>query len=491
MSWADRLEPARMARVAVVAPTSGFRRVLVEVADTGVTELEVSEGADGPAGAALRSSFGAPEPKGGPGRAEGYGPTRLAPDPPDPEALAHARKADLLAGEAELERRLVTAITRGSVTATAGWAPAACVPFLSGRLAPLGASVVVLPPPLGVEPPTLLTADGAAASFRPLVDIYATVPYRDVDPSIFAGLAYVLMFGMMFGDVGHGLVLLLTGLALRTGRPRPLSRFRRAWPFLVGAGMCATGFGVAYGEVFGPTGLTHPLWLAPLDNPTSLLAAAVAAGAVLLGAAYAVGSVNRWREGGVGLAAVSASGLAGAALYLGLGVLGAGWYWHRGELVIAGGVLAGAGALLVTTGLAARAGGGAAGAVETAVELFDTVVRLGSNVVSFARLAAFGLTHAALAGIVWTATVSLWGRGPWAALPAVLVFAVGNAVAFALEGLVAGVQALRLEYYELFSKVFASEGRPFRPWHVPTALPEEVTCPGSSPFPSSPPARSG
>jgi V/A-type H+-transporting ATPase subunit I len=52
-------------------------------------------------------------------------------------------------------------------------------------------------------------------------------------------------------------------------------------------------------------------------------------------------------------------------------------------------------------------------------------------------------------------------------LTAVAVFVVGNAVAFALEALVAGVQALRLEYYELFSRVFVGEGRPFRPWHVP------------------------
>ena len=48
-----------------------------------------------------------------------------------------------------------------------------------------------------------------------------------------------------------------------------------------------------------------------------------------------------------------------------------------------------------------------------------------------------------------------------------LVFVAGNALAFALEALVAAVQALRLEYYELFSRVFQDQGRPFRPWHVP------------------------
>ena len=52
-------------------------------------------------------------------------------------------------------------------------------------------------------------------------------------------------------------------------------------------------------------------------------------------------------------------------------------------------------------------------------------------------------------------------------LGAVVVFLVGNALAFALEGLVAAIQALRLEYYELFSRIFEGVGRPFRPWHVP------------------------
>ena len=94
-------------------------------------------------------------------------------------------------------------------------------------------------------------------------------------------------------------------------------------------------------------------------------------------------------------------------------------------------------------------------------------MRLGSNLVSFARLAAFGLTHAAL-GLVDLAGHhgAVGARGP-GGVAAVVVFLVGNAVAFALEGLVAGIQALRLEYYELFSRIFDGEGRPFRPWHIP------------------------
>lgn len=479
MSWVERLEPARMSRVAVVAPAWAFRRVLVTVADLGVAELEALEGADSPADAALRDLIAA-----GTSHSAAAGPAPEAPQPrlvsdaPDLSALAAGRRSDLLAGEAELQRRMGAAITAGAVSATAGWVPSAELPALAARLSPLGASAVLLPSPPGIEPPTLLPSRGLAGSFRPLVDVYATVPYRDVDPSLLAGLAYVFMFGMMFGDVGHGAVLLAAGIALAVGWPRRLARFKRVWPFVVGAGITATGFGVAYGEAFGPTGAIPALWLAPLDQPTSLLAAAVGVGAVLLGISYVVGSINRWREGGLGSAAVAASGIAGAALYAGLAVAGAGWYWHQGALVAAGGVVVAAGLLLVAAGLVARAGLGPAGAMQVAVELFDTVVRLGSNVVSFARLAAFGLTHAALGSIVWSATVSLWHEGAAGVVPAAAVFLVGNAVAFALEALVAGVQALRLEYYELFSRVFAGEGRPFRPWHIPTAPPEEIPWPG-------------
>ena len=56
-------------------------------------------------------------------------------------------------------------------------------------------------------------------------------------------------------------------------------------------------------------------------------------------------------------------------------------------------------------------------------------------------------------------------------------------MAFALEGLVVSVQALRLEYYELFSRVFLAEGRPFRPWHVPVDPETSGYLPAGGPGP--------
>jgi V/A-type H+-transporting ATPase subunit I len=309
-------------------------------------------------------------------------------------------------------------------------------------------------------------------SFAPLVETYTIVPYADLDPSLMAGVVYVVMFGAMFGDAGHGLFLLALGLLLRWRRPARIARFHLAWPFVVGAALAATFFGVLYGEFFGPTGVLPVLWLPPLDEPVQLLLAAIAFGAVLLAGAYVLGIINRWREGGVRAALYAPSGLAGAAVFIGLGALATGLYSDSSVITVLGGGLALAGLVFAGTGIFAAGGGGAAAAAETGVGLFDLVIRLGASVVSFARLAAFGLTHAVIAKVVWDGTTTLAGRGFGYLALAGLVFVVGNALAFTLEALVAAVQALRLEYYELFSRIFDSSGRPFQPWYVPT-VPEE------------------
>ena len=302
---------------------------------------------------------------------------------------------------------------------------------------------------------------------------------RDLNPSALAGLAYVVMFGMMFGDVGHGVLLVAGGLLLATGRPAALARLRHLATFVIGAGLASVGFGLAYGEAFGPTGLVPTLWLRPLDHPTTLLAVAVAAGAGLLAVSYVLGTMNRWREGGATHALVAVSGLAGAGLYLGLAVVGLGWYEHSvlaqslAQCSRSAGLGLGFLGLLAEAGRAARrrCGAGGRGALRRGGADRD------QHRLFRARLrAAFGLTHAALCMIIWRATTVLWHRGIAFTALAVVVFIVGNAVTFALEGLVAGVQAMRLEYYELFSRIFTAESRRFRPWHLPVVSSKEASC---------------
>lgn len=510
MRWREALVPRAMTRVAVVARTSALRDALVRVADAGTVEIDrVVSSADQPISPLSRARPALT------GRTEVT--PALAPEPPDIDELARAGRADLLAGEAQLADVSAQAVVDGEVAAVVGWVPTDRLPDLAARLAPVGAAAVPLPRPRGVEPPTAAAPTPARRAFGPIVDTYGTIPYADVDPTILAGIAYAVMFGAMFGDVGHGALLVVLALLIRaagtgardrpeaspsgsaagragtearhgrgapssetsdaggvdaglgSGRSRWLARLRPHWSLVATAGLMAMVFGVVYGEAFGPTGLVPPGLIEPLQEPVRMLGLGVGIGAVLLAGAYVLAIVNRLREGGWALALYAPAGVAGALVFLAAGLGAGAAYWRNGWAALASAVLAATGVTLAFVGLLAHAGGRITGVLQALVETVDLVIRLGANIVSFARLAAFGLTHAVLTLITWQATTGLWASGAAGKVAAVLVVVVGNALAFGLEALVAGIQALRLEYYELFSRVFQAEGRPFRPWHVPTA----------------------
>lgn len=464
MRWRKGWTPLTMRRVALVAPTRAAREMLVEVADAGDVQLDRTtpgetlvpgDDVDGPAMKLLRQRQAPPtEP-------------RISADRPDLDWCVSQGRLDLVVGEARLEAALASGVAHRDVTGFVGWTRADHVAGLRERLAPHGAAVLPLRRPAHLQPPTLLAPDNPGHTFSPLVRAYGTPAYRDLDPSLLSGLAYVAMFGMMFADLGHGALLLGAAIYLRISRSRRLERLRQAWVLLFGAALSSMFFGLLYGEFFGPTHMLPVIWLAPLDEPVPLMLAAIAIGAGLLSIAYAVGIVNRFREGGWRVAAYAPSGLAGAGTFLGIGLVSAGVYAKLIPLTVAGLCLVVACAVLVTMGFFADAGGGGGGVAQAGIELLDLLLRIGSNVVSFARLAAFGLTHAALCLVVWQATVALGRHGPLGVVVAAIVFAVGNALAFSLEALIAGIQALRLEYYELFSRIFLVEGEPFRPWAVP------------------------
>ncbi len=470
MSSRERLGRVTMQRVAIVAPLTSLRAVLVEVADAATVDFDrIASSSDVAAGPATEEL----ERRGGP---DANAVPRVTREPLNVDALSRV-DTEVLAGEADLEQRAAAAVPHGRVAALLGWVPTSALAELRARIEHHGAAAVALRAPSGVEPPTMLAPVGRRSSFRVLIDTYGTVRYADLDPTPFAAFAFAVMFGMMFGDAGRGLLLIGLGLWARTGRG-VAGRFRSAWALAVAAGVSATLFGLAYGEMFGPTHVVRALWLVPLDEPVRLLVAAIVVGAALLGVSHVIGTVNRWREGGGRLALYEPSGIAGLCSYLGLGLLVIALYEQWDAVAIVGGLLVAVGVLLVFSGQFVAAGGHGTGVAQATVESVDGVIRIGSNVVSFARLAAFGLTAAAIGSVVWDGTTALWQPGILA-LAAILLFVAGTLAAFALEALVVGVQALRLEYYELFSRIFGEEGRPFRPWHVDVAdadETEEASC---------------
>jgi V/A-type H+-transporting ATPase subunit I len=466
MPSSELLLPVPMSRIAVVAPRSRLRDTLVAVAAAATVELVGTlPAAGGEELEALR-------------RVEqrhphlATTPACLSPTAIDVPSLERAGARGALAGEVELARRAAMAHRRGSFAVLVGWTPRREVSQLGDRLDPIGGGVVELPRPAWVDPPTLFRATPVRRSFRPLVTTYGVTPYADVDPTPFAAVSFVVMFGIMFGDVGHGLVLAATGLLIRRSRSGRMRPFRPFWPFLVACGLVSAVFGLLYGEAFGPTGLVPALWLHPVDSPGRLLVVAVAVGVVLLAISHVYGIVNRWRESGPGAALLSQTGVAGLTALLGAALAALGAYAGIRAAAYAGVAVLAAGGVLLAAGFVASAGGGV-GLVQAAIEFVDALVRISSNVLSFTRLAAFGLMHAALGSVVFAAAGALWGGAAGAILGA-LVFVAGNMIAFSLELLVTGIQALRLEFYELFSRVFAGEGHPFLPWALPVTTKEEL-----------------
>ena len=374
--------------------------------------------------------------------------------------------------------------TAGRFLVISGWIPEDRAPELTAAIHRVTAGRAVV----SVEKPEDLQATSAAAlkvpilyrnplllrPFQALVEIYGMPSYGEIQPTAFFALSFLLMFGLMFGDVGHGLVLVSAGYCLFRYAPR----FLDYAILLMEAGAASTFFGVLYGSIFGVETLLPALWLHPIHDLSQFMAVAIGLGVVLVSAGIVLNVLNSWRAGERATALVSTRGVFGAFVYwTGLAlavrfVLPTTWTLPDAAIFLLLGVAVGllaARPILVralAVDRAPRPREGATpvwlGALEGAVELVDSVFAYVANTISFVRVAAFAAVHAgvfiAMFALADTLADQRFG-GPlsFAALVA------GNAVMILLEGLTVTVQVLRLEYYEFFGKFFRGGGEPYRP----------------------------
>lgn len=304
--------------------------------------------------------------------------------------------------------------------------------------------------------PTLMRHPAWLAPFAPLTTGYGVPRYGEFDPTLPFVLAWLLMFGAMFGDVGHGAAILLLAAFLH----RRLGRL--AW-IGVAAGTASMGFGLVYGSVFGYETLIAPLWLSPLHDPGRVLAIALGFGVAYIVFTLAMSLYNRWAAGRHAAALFDSAGLAGMVFYLGA----VGWLASLAgvaDVSVPAGAIAAAGlaVIAVYTWLQTRAALGERVLV-TLIETLETGISLFSNTLSFLRVAAFSLNHVALALAVFTLAQSLGSLGHGLAVVA------GNLVIIVLEGSIVAIQALRLMYFEGFTRFFSGDGRAFAPLRVGNA----------------------
>jgi V/A-type H+-transporting ATPase subunit I len=395
----------------------------------------------------------------------------------------------ILEAQQEFPRTESTVLVRG-------WVPARAVPDAQAALQQVtqGRFALTAQDPCEVpdeEVPVLLGHSWLLRPFEMIVSGYGLPQYRELEPTLFVAISYVLMFGMMFGDAGHGAVLVLLGLGmiLRVKSPK----IKDIGVLLALAGLSSVVFGLLYGECFGfneKHGWPLPaLWTEPLarEGSMSLMATSIGIGIGLISLGLVLNMINKFRRGDVVGGLLDKFGVAGAVFYWGVLALALkyaavremGLVWAAIVLVV---VLPLAGIVLKEPleyilarrpghkghGHAAEGGSFLEAVLGSLVEAFETIIAYVANTISFIRLAAYAMSHAAIlmATFAIAAQVHRAVEGPGGTVLWVVVIIGGNVMAILLEGLVALVQAVRLEYYEFFGKFFSGSGRAFEPFRI-------------------------
>ncbi len=323
--------------------------------------------------------------------------------------------------------------------------------------------------------PTKLKNKRLFQPFEMLVSLYGTPNYREVDPTGFLALAYMFLFGAMFGDLGQGFVFWLGGFFLKKRE-----KMASIGGVLQRIGVSSMIFGVIYDSIFGVEhAISHflterlglaglsAIFLRPIENTNIMLMASIVIGFFFLLISYGFSIYNKLKHRDIKEGVFGRNGINGLVLFLALiAVAGMVYFSWPSWAVRIGMVVVGICAMLLVvreplSNLLAKQlplyhEGASAYYVESGFELLETFLGMLSNGISFIRVGAFALNHVGLF-IAFQTIANMIGTGAGN----VLMFILGNLLVIGLEGLIVFIQGLRLVYYEMFSKFYQGDGQPF------------------------------
>lgn len=326
---------------------------------------------------------------------------------------------------------------------------------------------------ISCKPPTKLKNPKIFKPFEMYVKMYGLPDYHEMDPTIFVALTYSFIFGIMFGDVGQGLLLVVGGFLLYKKKHMDLAA-------IIGtAGIFSTFFGFMFGSIFGFEDLIGAVWLRPseamtlvpgLGNMNTVFVAAIVFGMFLILITMVFHIINAVRIHDVEGTWFDQNAVCGLVFY---GTLTA-----SAILLLTGNPMPAAVVLVILFGVPlviimlkepltrlvkkkspAIEGSKPMFFVQSFFELFEIMLSFLSNTLSFVRIGAFAVSHAAMMGVVlMLAGAEDGGSINW------LIIVLGNLFVCAMEGLIVGIQVLRLEYYEMFSRFYKGSGKEFQPF---------------------------
>jgi len=312
------------------------------------------------------------------------------------------------------------------------------------------------------SPPIRLKNPPIIRQFEFFTRLYGLPVYGEVDPTPLLAVTYTLLFGLMFGDVGHGLVLGMLGLYIHFVMKKPLGGI------LTVVGVSAMVFGFLYGSIFGFEDILPALWRRPMADITATLLFAVWVGVGLILLSMLLHIYNAAKQGRIGDLLFGANGIAGllfysAILWLAFRAL----FWGQGINWAVIGI-----AVLPLVFVAFKhpiirlmerkndqetteKSGPGMFIFNTLITLFETLLTYATNTISFVRVGAFAISHAGMMHVVLQLSQGAAGSRN------LVVLVLGNVVVMAIEGLLVGIQVLRLDFYEIFSRFYTGGGRGF------------------------------
>jgi V/A-type H+-transporting ATPase subunit I len=351
--------------------------------------------------------------------------------------------------------------------------------------------------------PTALAHGRFVKSFEPLVFSYGAPLYGLIDPTPFVAVFFTLLFGVMFGDVGQGFVLLLLGLLLNQKKFVFLPNYKNFAGPLIAVGIFSMVMGLLYGGVFSNETLLKAPTLAftgflaetPLGKLFSLQATpkilelmpekgsleklfyffgfTLSLGVILNSAGLVFNIINQFSVKNYEKALFSKNGIAGTVFFwyvIGMAVrliLGKNLYWFDGigiALPLVAIFFGDALWRLIARERPILKEGVMVFIIEGIVEILETLSSYISNSVSFLRVGAFALSHAVLSFIIFT-MAELVARGSlFGPVFSAVIIIFGNLLIIVLEGMIVAIQVTRLQYYEFFSKFFTETGSRFSPF---------------------------
>ena len=318
----------------------------------------------------------------------------------------------------------------------------------------------------GIRVPTLLQNNSFFRAFQDIVSMYSLPSYGEIDPSPIVAISFILFFGFMFGDIGHGLMIFLGSMFMvKRGMMK-----RSFGQVMKSAAVSSMVFGVLYGSIFGMEDIIPALWLSPMHDTNKLLIIAICLGVFMISLGLILNMIKQYRARDFGRLLFDGQGMAGLMLYWTMAALAAIYMTGTKIPEIAADIMwGGIGVmmlLMIFRDILARYLLHQKDEKESVVlnlfEIMHNLMSFVSNTASFVRLAAFALNHVGLSMAVIMLSEMVHSL-PGGIVMKGIILIIGNIVIVCLEGLIVFIQTLRLEYYEFFGKFYKGGGSEFKP----------------------------